>query len=65
MEVLYEDLEEAVQQLGGVWTVACVEEKAPLKVATDLARKYSVCSVTQKTKKVNLEVAIESCPEES
>ena len=32
-----EDLEEEVQQLGGGWTVSCVEEKAPAKVANRFA----------------------------
>ena len=35
------------------------------KTAAPLARKYSVCSVTQKTKKVKLEVTFDSGAEES
>ena len=87
VEVPSQDLEEEVQQSGSVWAVACLEEKAPVKVASRFAilvdedeelefeappglemrkaaallfRKYSVCSVTQKTKKVKLEVTIDS-----
>ena len=32
-----EDLEEEVQQSGSVWTVPCVEEKAPVKVPSRFA----------------------------
>ena len=32
-----EDSEEDVQQLGGVWTVACVEEKTPVEGANRFA----------------------------
>ena len=72
-----EDLEE-VQQFGSVLTVACVEEKAPVKVAdedeeleappglemqeTTPPQKYSVCSVTQKIK---LELTTDNGAEES
>ena len=43
-----------------VWTVACVEEKTPAKVANKFAVLVDEDAELQKTKKVKMEVAIDS-----